>query len=194
TLHELLLCWFAFRTDTERPASLVNSDRVAPQEPRRRAAEPGGLLDEIPLHRRQAIDQAEADIAYGAHRAEIVREHPVQHIGRDAHLDGIEATPALVTPQDVERADLLAEPIRLHHYLGEGGGILEAEIEALPGDRVDAVRGIAREREARRHIVARQRQPERPGPAGGFDADFAQLQTEAELQFMFEDDLVFGHK
>ena len=106
----------------------------------------------------------------GPQRREIVGEQPVQHVGGDAHLHRVEAPPALVALQHVERADVLAEPVGLDHRLGQRRRILEAEIEALAGDRVDAVRGVADQREARRHEVARQRQAERPGARLALDA------------------------
>ena len=122
------------------------------------------------LHARHALDQAKADVADRAQRPEVVGEQPVQHVGGDAHLHRVEAPPALVALEHVERADILAEPVGLDDDLGQGGGILEAEIEALSGDRVDAVRGVAGKRDARRDEGARQRQAERPGARLAVDA------------------------
>ena len=100
----------------------------------------------------------------------IVGEQPVEHVGGDAHLHGVEAAPPLVALQHVERADILAEPVGLDHRFGKCRHVLEAEIEALAGDRVDAVRGVAGQREARRDEGAGQRQAERPGARLAFDA------------------------
>ena len=123
-----------------------------------------------------------------AQRADVVGEQPVQDVGRHAHLHRVEAPPALVALQHVERADILAEPVGLDDRFGQRRGILEAEIEALAGNRVDAVRGVARQREARPDEIARQRQPERPGARLVLDADLAELEAEAPLQLDLEDD------
>ena len=100
-----------------------------------------------------------------AERPEIVGEEAVQHVGRDAHLERVVAPPALVAPQHLERADVEPEPVRVDDRLGQRRGVAKAEIEALPGDRMDAVRGVAEQREARPHEIARQRQAERIGAA-----------------------------
>ena len=122
------------------------------------------------LQPRHAVDEAEADVADRAQRGDVVGEQPVEHVGGHAHLDRVEAAPALVALEHVERADVLAEPVGLDDRFGKRRGILEAEIEALPGDRVDAVRGVAGQREARRDESARQRQAERPGARLVLDA------------------------
>ena len=124
--------------------------------------------------------------------ADVVGEQPVEHIGGDAHLHGVEAAPALVALQHVERADVLAEAVGLDDRFGKRRGILEAEIEALPGDRVDAVRGVAGQREARRDEGARQRQAERPGARLVLDADLAELQAEALLELGLEQERIAG--
>ena len=125
-------------------------------------------------------------------RREIVGEQAVQHVGGDAHLHGVETPPALVALQHVERADVLAEPVGLDDRLGQRRGILEAEVQTLPGDRVDAVRGVAGQREARRDEGAGERQAERPGAGLALDADLAELQAEALFEFDFEDEVVAG--
>ena len=79
------------------------------------------------------------------------------------HLEAVEAAPALVALEDRERADVETQAVRLDDGLGERRDVAKAEIEALTGDRVDAVRGVAGEREARLDEGARQRQPEREG-------------------------------
>ena len=50
-------------------------------------------------------------------------------------------------------------------HLGERGDIAEAEVQPLPGDRVDAVRGIAHQREPFRRVAGRVHGAERVGPA-----------------------------
>ena len=74
----------------------------------------------------------------------------------------------LVAFEHVERADVLSEAVGLDHRFGKGGDILEAEIEALAGDRVDAVGGVAGERDARRDEGAGSVRPS--GQARGLSA------------------------
>ena len=96
----------------------------------------------------------------------------------------------LVALQHVERADVVAEAVGLDDRFGKRRRVLEAEIEALAGDRVDAMGGVAGEREARRDEVARQRQAERPGARRSLHRDLAELQAEALLQFHLEHEVV----
>ena len=81
----------------------------------------------------------------------------------DAHLERVEPPPALVAFEHRGRADVEAEAIRLDDGLGQRRNVAEAEIEALAGDRVDAVGGIADQRQALGDEGARQRQAERKG-------------------------------
>ena len=71
---------------------------------------------------------------------------------------------------------------RLDDRLGERRHVAEAEIEALAGDRMDAVRGVAGEREARRDEGARQRQAERKGARLVDDAISPSSMAEAPLE------------
>ena len=42
-------------------------------------------------------------------------------------------------------------------------GILEAEVDAMPGQRMNAVRGVADQRQPRRHRLRHAHQPQREG-------------------------------
>ena len=100
------------------------------------------------------------------------------------------APPALVAPQHFERADVEPEPVRVDDRLRQRRGVAEAEIEPLPGDRMDAVRGVAEKREARAHEIARQRQAERIGAARALELDRAEPMAEAALELHLEDEIV----
>src|SRR5690606_32418998 len=169
-------------------------DLLSAKQARSLFRQAGGLPDEEVLQLGQAIYDTEAEIALGAERPEIVREQAVQDVGGRAHLEGIEAAPELVALQHVDRADVLAETIRLDDHFGKGCCIAEAEIEALAGDRMDAVCGIASQREARLDEVAGERQPEREGTRLVEDADLAELVAEAGFELGLENDLVFLNK
>ena len=98
----------------------------------------------------------------------------------------------LVALEHRERADIETEPIGVDDGLGERRDILEAEIEALAGNRMDAMRGIAGEREARRDEVAGQRQAEREGGAGLSDLVLRRACGRSAFEFVLEDEIVGG--
>src|SRR5690606_5003376 len=104
------------------------------------------------------------------------------------HLESVEAPPAFIAFKHGERADIEAEAVRLDDRLGERRDIAEAEIEALPGDRMDAVRGVAGECQARLHQRPRQRQAERGGArlADRLDAPEAMPEAPFELDLIDE--------
>src|SRR5690606_40632523 len=108
-----------------------------------------------------------------------------------AHLERVEAAPALVALQDVQRADVRAQPVGLDDDFGQRRGIPETEIETLAGDRMDSVRGIPGERQAWSHEIARERQAEWPCARRALHANLAELQPEALFQFMLEDKHIF---
>ena len=83
-------------------------------------------------------------------------------------------------------ADIQAQPRRIEHDFGQRGRILQAEIETLPGDRMDAMGGVAREREARLTICARQMETQRIGPARSATVRRAQMRPEAPCDFLVE--------
>src|SRR5262249_11539758 len=149
------------------------SDRLALQQSRRRAGKAGCLLDEELLQPWHSLHQAEPDVTDRSHRTEVVGEQAVKHVRGDAHLNGVEAAPAFVVFEHIERADIPAEPIGIYNGLGESCGILEAEVQALPGDRMDAMRGIAGQGETRLDEGAGKREAERPGARLVLDADLA---------------------
>ena len=70
--------------------------------------------------------------------------------------EGIEAAPAFVALQHIERADIAAQPRRIQHDFGQRRGIFQTQIQALPGDGMDAMGAVAGQRETRRHKIARQ--------------------------------------
>jgi hypothetical protein len=105
-------------------------------------------------------------------------------------IERVEAPPALVALQNVRRADVEPEAVGVDDRLGERRHILEAEIEALAGDRMDAVRRIAGQREAVGDEGAGQRQAEREGAARADRPDRAELVAEAAFQFLLEDEVV----
>src|SRR5712691_8061078 len=89
---------------------MKRSQRLAAQELRHLADEAGRLADEEMLERRQAVDQAEADVAREAQDLGAVREQPVEAVGGHPHRHGVEATPALIALQRGGSAVVESEP------------------------------------------------------------------------------------
>ena len=115
-----------------------------------------------------------------------VGEQPVEAVGRHAHRHGVEAAPALIALQHRERARIEPEPRGVDDGFGERRDILEAHIEALPGDRMDDVRGVADQRDALGDEAARDREAERIGAARADRGDVAELQPEAAFELGVE--------
>jgi hypothetical protein len=72
---------------------------------------------------------------------------PGQAVGGGGDHEGVEAAPALVAGEQLRVAEVEAEPRALDQHLGQRGGVAEAEVEPLAGDRMDAVGGVADQRE-----------------------------------------------
>src|SRR5690606_25488793 len=87
--------------------------------------------------------------------------------------------------------DVLTEAICLDHDLGKRRDIPEAKIEALPGNRVNAMRCVASERKARLDEVTGESEAQRPGAWLVEDADLAKLEPETCFKVRLKDDLVF---
>ena len=78
------------------------------------------------LQRRQAVDQAEADVAHEPQHVGAVGEQPVEPVGRDAHRHGVEPPPALIALEHVGAAGIEAEPRRVDDRLRERRDIAQA--------------------------------------------------------------------
>ena len=115
--------------------------------------------------------------------SELVGEQPVQAVGRDAHGHGVEAPPALIALEHVRRADIEPEPRGVGDRFGQRRDVAQAHVEALPGDRMNDVRGVADQRQPLGDEAARGEQAERKGAARAGDLDVAELQAEALFQF-----------
>ena len=129
---------------------------LAPQQARQLSDIAARLTHEETPERADAVGDAEAQIADGAERRDVVREKPVHRVHGEAHHGGIETPPALVAFQHVDGADIETQPRRVEHDFCQRRRILEPEIETLPCNRMNAMRRIARERETIAHIAARQ--------------------------------------
>ncbi len=82
-------------------------------------------------------------VAQQFQRVGIVREQPVQPIGRSRHRDGIEPPPALIALQDFRPARIEAEASGIRDAFRECRGVPQTEIKPLPRQRMHHMRGVA---------------------------------------------------
>ena len=93
-------------------------------------------------------------------------------LGRD-----VEAPPALVSRERRGRARIEAEPHLADDRLGERRHVAQAEVQALPGERMDDMRRVADEREPLADEAPRDLEAERKGLGARGEADFAQFRA-----------------
>ncbi len=132
--------------------------------------------------RRQQIHGDQAEVARQCHRRERVGEDARQAIGEGDHATLIAAARGGITLQDRQIAEIHAVVQRFDQHIGECGDIAQSQIEALPGHRVQTVRGIADQGEPRTNRFARPHQIERVSLAIADFQQAAETLTEALLQ------------
>ena len=108
-----------------------------------------------------------------------IGEQPVETVGGKSHRHGVEAPPALIALEHARCSRIEPEPRRIDDHFGESGHVLEPHVEALPGDRMNDVRGIADQRDAVGDEGTRDEEAERMHAAFADDADLAEMQLEA---------------
>ena len=115
-----------------------------------------------------------------------IGEQPVEAIGREPHGQGVEAAPTLIALEHCRRAGIKPEPHGIDDHLGERGDVLEPHVEALSGDGMDDMRGVADQRHPFGDEGARHREPERMNPPGTDRCDIAELQAEPTFELGVE--------
>ena len=113
----------------------------------------------------------------------LVREQPVQAVGRDPHRHRVETPPALVALQHRSAAGIESEPHRIGDCLGQRRHIAQPHVQSLPGNGVNDMRRVADQRDAFGDEAARNRQPERIGAARTRKRDLAEMQSKALFGF-----------
>src|SRR5690606_29688999 len=136
----------------------------------------------------------EPQIANGSHRQKVRGEQPIQAVADDCHLRRIEAAPALIALEHVRGADIKSKAMRLDDALGKGGDIAKAEIQSLPGNRMDAVGGIADERQAVRHKTPGNRELKREDLPRPDRPDWPESMAETALELDLEGEIVAGYE
>ena len=77
------------------------------------------------------------------------RQQAVEGVDGGAHELVLAAPPAFVTPQDALGARVFARFDALRQHVGQRRGIEQAQVRALPRERMHHVRGVADQRHAR---------------------------------------------
>ena len=104
-------------------------------------------LRQKPPQRPDRPDRAHTAVAQHPQGGKI--EQPHQALGHRLHGEHGQRAPPRVALEQDGCADVRDRTARAQNA-GERGGVAEAEIHALPGERMHSVRGIAREREPMR--------------------------------------------
>ena len=117
------------------------------------------------LRRRHEIERQHADVAQRLDRPERLREQPHQPVGEADDVAAIGDPPlaialaATVPSPGSNAVALLRTPVGEHFR--QAGCIAQAEIETLPGDRMQRLRGVADDRQPLGHVLVRARQRQR---------------------------------
>ena len=117
---------------------------------------------------RDEVQREHAEVAAGAHRCPRVHEQPGEAIGEQCRAGLITAAALAVGSEHGLTAEVLSGALGLGEQVGQLGDVTQAEVEALPGDRVQRMRCVADQHQARAGQLLREHQPQRIGdtPAG----------------------------
>src|ERR1700733_2590930 len=146
--------------DSPRTTSSVQRRPIGspcPRHQRQLAAKSERARHKKALDLGAVIDPGKAALRKMRNRTRAMRQQPVEGIDGRAHERGLALSPALVATQHAQRSRILARRARALHELSERRRIEDAQIHALPGKRVDDVRGIADERTALAHVAVRRK-------------------------------------
>src|SRR5690349_16502385 len=103
------------------------------------------------------------DLAYGPqakiagyfYRQRGSAKQAVQVIRDSKHGDIVKAAPALVVLKHILSSDIKAKHKSLRQQFGQYAHITETKVYPLPGQRVDAMRGVTYQRDSFFYIVVR---------------------------------------
>ena len=111
----------------------------------------GGLPHEGAFQPWHAMNGADAENPGGAHHGIGGAEQPIQSVGRYQHGDVIHPSRLLVACQQRRIARVAVRRLGGDEKIRQSDGIAQAEVEALAGDRVDAVCCVADQHQAFGH-------------------------------------------
>ena len=118
--------------------------------------------------------------------AAAARQQPVEHVDGAAHQIVLAAPPAFVAPQDALRARIFALRQALGEHIGQRRRIEQAEVRALPRERMHDVRGIADQRHPRGDVVLGLQPPQRKLQSLAREPHLAQRAVEIRFELAFE--------
>ena len=172
------------RTGFNGPTSL---GRFAFHQPRQFPDIAAGMAHEEAPRRADGIDDTQSQIAQMPERRDIVGEKPVERVGGGGQAQTNRTAASAHSASETSSAPI-SRPRRAASSTvsAKRGGVLQAQIEALSGDGMDAMGAIARQRKARPHKIARQMEIQRIGPARAHHFGRAQMGAEARRHFGVE--------
>ena len=148
------------------------------------------MAHEEALEGRQAVDGGETQVAHQAHGRHVVREQPVEAVGRRQQGHRVQPPPALIARQHVGRAQVEAEAPGLDQHLGQRGHVAQSQVEALAGDGVHGVGGLAHQGKAAVHVALGIEQREGIVPARPHHLERTQVVAETLRDLALETGLV----
>ena len=82
-------------------------------------------------------------------------EQALEAVHRRLHQQVVALARALIAAQADDAAGITAGGVLRKHQFGERGGVEQPEVDALTGERMHDVRGIADQGQPRLHVVLR---------------------------------------
>ena len=138
--------------------------------------------------KRSTIDNAAPRAtASGSH---VAAEYALDRVERVGRQRIVAAAAALVAAQHELGGEIAFRFARVDQRVGQFGGVAQAEVHALPGQRMHDMRGVAGQREARRDVAFREQQAQRNRDAFGRRRDVAEAEIERRAEFAAERGIV----
>ena len=125
-----------------------------------------GVADQLVLYDRQGVGQVHPDVAQRLQAGQFLIKKTAQCMSCVLHEDGFLAPCALVALEQPFAADVLPFG-RGAQEVGQGLGVLVAEVDAVSGQRMDAVRRVTDQRQARCDGLRDAHQAQREGGGRG---------------------------
>ena len=121
------------------------------------------------------MDGGDAQVSGGSEERVVGAEEAVEGVGGGEHGEVVGAAAALIGGQEGGGAGILVLGKRGQDQVGQRYHVAEAEVEALAGDGVDTVGGVADEGQAGVVVALGVEGAERVEPAAADEADLAEM-------------------
>ena len=136
--------------------------------------------------RRDPVGGGQRQAAQRLEEGIVVREGAVDQVHRHGRRGGIEAPPFLVTGQHGIAAGVEPGLAGLCHHIDQRADILEAEVQALSGQRVDPARRVAEQGGARARHLSGNLHHQRIGEGRPVQVHLACEARKARIQFRLD--------